>query len=248
MNQELIDQIRKIVERVLQEQTPVSTQIIHEKRLLAIFGATQLELHEPIQQLHTCRQNGWKITIILSDLATKVANLEPIHVAFGEENVLQENALSNIATFVETYQQIVLPVFSYPMAVKLALRLVDTPCTYLVFEALSKGKKVIAASDAFNQSEVSVKTGPIFSKIKNDYVNALSELGVQLVPMTQIAESVVEKTSGSRAIVENTLISATTISNLDADVRELVYANPAIITPLAREHAKKRGIELIPKS
>ena len=248
MNQELIDQIRRIVERVLQEQTPVSTQITHEKRLLAIFGATQLELHEAIQQLQTCRQNGWKITIILSDLATKVANLEPIHVAFGEENVLQENSLSNIAVFLETYQQIVLPVLSYPMVAKLALRLVDTPCTYLVSEALSKGKKVIAASDALNQSEVSVKTGSIFSKLENDYVNALSEFGVQLVPITQIAESVIEKMSGSRAVVEKTLISAATISKLDADVRELVYANPAIITPLAREHAKKRGIQLIPKN
>jgi len=248
MNQELIDQIKRIVERVLQEQTPISTQLTHEKRLLTIFGATQLELDEPIQQLHTCRQNGWKITIILSDLATKVTNLESIHAAFGEENVLRENALSNIANFLETYQQIVLPVFSYPMVAKLALRLVDTPCTYLVFEALSKGKKVIAASDALHQGEVSVKTGPIFSKFENDYVNALSELGVQLVPMTQIAESVIESVRGSRAIVEKTLISATTISNLDADVRELVYASPAIITPLAREHAKKRGIELIPKN
>ncbi len=248
MNQELIDQIRRIVERVLQEQTSGSTQTTHEKRLLAIFGATQLALDEPIQQLQTCQQNGWEITIILSDLATKVANLEPIYAAFGEDSVLQENALSDITTFVETYPQIVLPVFSYPMAAKLALRLVDTPCTYLVFEALSKGKKVIAAADALHQNEVSVKIGPISSKLADDYVNALSELGVQLVPMTQIAESVVARVSGSRVVVEKTLISATTISNLDANVRELVYANPVIITPLAREHAKKRGIELIPKS
>lgn len=248
MNQELIDQIRRIVERVLREQTSGSTQITHEKRLLAIFGATQFALEEPIQQLQNCRQNGWEITVILSDLATKVINLEPLHDAFGKENILQEHALSDITTFVETYQQIVLPVFSYPMAAKLALRLVDTPCTYLVFEALLKGKKVIAASDALNQNEISVKTDPIFSKFENDYVNVLSELGVQLVAMTQIAESVVENVSGSRAVVEETLISATTISNLDANVRELVHANPAIITPLAREHAKKRGIELIPKN
>ena len=134
------------------------------------------------------------------------------------------------------------------MAAKLALRLVDTPCTYLVFEALSKGKKIIAAADALHQNEVSVKIGPISSKLADDYVNALSELGVQLVPMTQIAESVVARVSGSRVVVEKTLISATTISNLDANVRELVYANPVIITPLAREHAKKRGIELIPES
>ena len=247
MNQELIDQIRRIVERVLREQTPVATQTSYEKRLLVIFGATQFELDEPIQQLHTCMQDGWKITIILSDLATKVINPEPIHAAFGEDNIFQENTLIDIKTFVDAYQQIVLPVFSHPMAAKLALGLVDTPCTYLVFEALSKGKRIIAASDALNQSETSIKASPIFSKLKGDYVNVLSELGVQLVPMTRIAESVMERTGNSRVIVEKTLISAATISNLDADVRELVYVNPAIITPLAREHAKKRGIELIPK-
>ena len=244
MNQELIDQIRKIVERVLEEQASTTTQIADEKRLLAIFGATQLELDKPLQQLHACLQDGWKITIILSDLATKVINPEPIHAIFGEENVLQEDTLTNIANLVDTYQQIVLPVFSHPMAAKLALRLVDTPCTYLVFEALSKGKTVIAINDALNQNEASAK----INAIEVEYVNVLSELGVQWVPMMQIAESIKNRTSDSPASLDKPLISATTISSLDANVQELVHEKQAIITPLAREHAKKRGIQLIPKS
>ena len=60
MNQELIDQIRKVVEKVLQEQTSTTTQVAHEKQLLAIFGATQLELDEPLQQLRICEQDGWE--------------------------------------------------------------------------------------------------------------------------------------------------------------------------------------------
>ena len=244
MNQELIDQIRKIVERVLEAQGSNATQIADAKQLLAIFGATQLELDEPLQQLRTCIHDGWKITIILSDLATKVINPEPIYATVGEENVLQENTLTDIATFVDTYQQIVLPVFSHPMAAKLALRLIDTPCTYLVFEALSKGKKVTAVSDALNQGEIGKK----INSIEVEYVNLLSELGVQWVPMMQIAESVTEKMNDSLASLDKPLISATTISNLDANVRELVHVKSAIITPLARDHAKKRGIKLIPKS
>ena len=243
MNQELIDQIRKVVERVLREQMPATTPVLHEKRLLAIFDATQFELDDPLQQLRICEQDGWKITIILSELATKVINLEPIYTVFGEDHILKENALTNIPTLVDRYQQIVLPVFSYPMVAKLALRLVDTPCSYLVFEALSKGKKVIAASDALNQGETSTETGTI----EVNYVNVLSELGVQLVPMMQIAESVKEKTNSSSATSEKPLVSASTISNLDPSVQKLIYANHAIITPLAREHAKKRGIKLIPK-
>ena len=244
MNQELIDQIRKIVEKVLEAQESNATQITDEKQLLAIFGATQLELDEPLQQLRTCIHDGWKITIILSDLATKVINLETIYAAVGEENVLQEHALTDITTFVDTYQQIVLPVFSHPMAAKLALRLVDTPCTYLVFEALSKGKKVIAVFDALNQGEIGKK----INSIEVEYVNLLSELGVQWVPMMQIAESVTEKINDLPDSLDKPLISATTISNLDTNVRELVHVKSAIITPLAREHAKKRGIKLISKS
>lgn len=245
MNQELIDQIREIVERVLEAQVPTPTQSANEKQLLVVLGATQLKLDKPLQQLRTCLQAGWKITIILSDLATKVINAEQIYAAVGEENVLQENALTDIATFVDTYQQIVLPVFSHPMAAKLALRLVDTPCTYLLFEALSKGKKVIAVSDALrNEGETSKK----INNIEVEYVNLLSELGVQWVPMMQIAESVTEKMNDSLASLDKPLISATTLSNLDANVRELVHPKSAIITPLAREQAKKRGIQLIPKN
>ncbi len=243
MNQELIDQIRKIVEQVLEARASTDAQAADEQKLLAIFGATQLELDEPIQQLRACTRDGWKITIILSDLATKVLNLEPIHAAFGEENVLQENGLTDIPAFVDLYQQIVLPVFSHPMAAKLALGLVDTPSTYLVYEALLSGKTVIAISDALNQD----KTSEQINAIEVEYVNVLSELGVQLVPMIQIAESVNEKTNDASVSLDGPLMSASTISNLDANVQELVYAKQTIITPLAREHAKKRGIKLIPK-
>ena len=130
------------------------------------------------------------------------------------------------------------------MAAKLALRLVDTPCTYLVYEALSKGKTVIAVSDALNQGRGSEK----INAIEVEYVNVLSELGVQWVPMIQIAESVNNKTDDSPTSLDRPLISASTISNLDANVRELVYTKQTIITPLAREHAKQKGIKLIPKS
>lgn len=249
MNQELIDQIRKITEKVLeeQEQARTTTQTAHEKRLLAIFGAAQLKLDVPLQQLERCMQAGWKITIILSELATKVLNLKRIHAAFGEENILQENNVTDLSTMVETYQQIVLPVFSYPMAAKLALKLVDTPCTYLVFEALRKGKKVTAASDALNQSENSIKAGAILDKLEGEYVNALSELGVQWVTMEHIADALCTGNLATQATLDRAVISAAIVANLAESVQEVFYTNPTIITPLAREHAQKRGIKLIPK-
>ena len=246
MTPEQIAQIEKIVEQVLQEHTNSTQQ--SDKRLLAILGATQLPIEQALQQFQTCMQEGWNIRIILSDLATKVVNLEPIHTMFGEENILVENNLTDIPSIVESYSQIVLPALSYPMAGKLALKLVDTPCTYLVFHALCQGKRVIAASDLSNAKKYIDKKSCTLDQIEPIHVNALTEFGVQLITIDQIAASVREGGIPNCASVSAPVISATVIANLASNVQELVYTKPVIITPLAREHAQKRGIKFKPKS
>ncbi len=246
MTPEQIEQIEKIVERVLQEHNN-STQE-SEKHLLSILGATQLPLEQILQQFQTCMQEGWNIRIILSELATKVLNLESINSTFGEENILLENELTDIPSIVESYSQIVLPALSYPMAGKLALKLVDTPCTYLVYQALCCGKRVIAASDLTNTKKYVEKKSPILDQIELEHVNTLTEFGVQWITVDQIAETVREGGLPNRANISTPVISAAVISDLASNVQELVYTKPTIITPLAREHAQKRGIKLTPKS
>lgn len=246
MTPEQIAQIEKIVERVLQEYLRNTQQ--YEKQLLVIFGATQLPLEQVLQQFQTCMQEGWKIRIILSELATKTLNLEPIYSTFGEDNILLENNLTDIPSFVENHSQIVLPALSYPMAGKLALKLVDTPCTYLVFHALCCGKQVIAASDVSTTRKYIGKKSLTLDQIEPAHVNALTEFGVKWVTVDQIAATVREGDVSNSASVQTPVISASVIANLTLDVQELVYTKPAIVTPLAREHAQKRGIKLTPKS
>ncbi len=246
MTPEQIAQIEKIVERVLQEHVRSTQQ--SEKQLLAILGATQLPLEQVLQQFQTCRQEGWKITIILSELATKAVNLESIYATFGEQNILQENDLTDIPSFIDAYSQILLPALSYPMAGKLALKLVDTPCTYLVFHALCCGKRVIAASDISNTRKYIDKKSLTMDQIEPAHVNALTEFGVQWVTVDQIAATIREGDKPNRVSVETPVISATVIADLASNVQELVYAKNAIVTPLACEQARKRGITLTPKS
>ncbi len=245
MTPEQITQIEKIVERVLEAYLRSTQQ--SEKQLLAIFGATQFPLEQVLQQFQTCMQEGWKIRIILSELATKVVNLEPIYSIFGEDSILQENNLTDIPSFVESYSQIVLPALSYPMAGKLALKLVDTPCTYLIFQALCQGKRVIAASDILSTRKYIDKKSLTLDQIEPTHVNALTEFGVKWVTVDQIAVTIREGNAPNRVSVQTPVISANVIADLASNVQELVYAKPAIVTPLAREQAQKRGIQLTPK-
>lgn len=246
MTSEQIAQIEKIVESVLKEHLHNNQQ--PDKKILAIIGATQLHLEQVLQQLQTCIQKGWKIRIILTELATKVIKLDPIYKTFGTENILQEEELTDIPSIVDEYSQIVLPALSYPMAGKIALKLVDTPCTYLVFHALSCGKRVIAASDVLSRSELLNRKFAKIDKIEPVHVNTLSEFGVKWVTIDQIAATIGEPDATNRVNINTPLISASVIANLAPDVNELVYTKSTIITPLAREHAQKKGIKLTPET
>ena len=244
MTPEQIEHIEKIVERVLQQNLHNNRHA--NKKLLAIIGATQRPLEQPLQQLQTCTQNGWNIRIILSELATKVVDLALIDEMLGEENILQENELTNIPSIVDEYTQIVLPALSYPMAGKLALKLVDTPVTYLIFHALSCGKQVIAAADFLNRRELLNKKSLILDEIEQKHVNTLSEFGVKWVKVEQIAETIGEVDTTNRVSINTPVIRVAVISNLPPNIKELGYAKSTVITPLAREHAKKLGIRLTP--
>lgn len=246
MTPKQIAQIENIVEKVIQEHLRSTQQ--SEKRLLVIFGATQLPLEQVLQQLEICMQEGWKVTIILTELATKTVNLDPIYSAFGEDNLLLESSLTDIPSFVESFSQIVLPALSYPMAGKLALKLVDTPCTYMIFHALCCGKPVIAASNITKTREYIDKKSLTLDQIEPAHVNALSEFGVKWITVDEIATTIRLSDTPNRATVQTPIISAAVIAGLAPDVQELTYAKSAIITPLAREHAQKRGIKLTPKS
>ena len=246
MTPEQIAQIEKIVERVLQEHINSTQQ--SEKQLLVIFGTTQQSLEPILQQFQKCMQEGWNFRIILSELATKVLNLNPIYSTFGEDNILLENGITDIPSIVESYSQIVLPAFSYPMAGKLAMKLVDTPCTYLVYHALCCEKRVLAAADVSTKRKNEDKTILSIDRIEPDHVNTLTEFGVKWITVDQIAASIREGDSPTRVNVDVPIISANVIANLMDYVQELVHSKSAIITPLARDHAQKRGIKLTPKS
>lgn len=251
MNQQLLQQIEKAVRKALQAQSPISVST-PDKKLLAIFDAAQIDLASPLQQLEKCIQDGYAVSVILSDLAAKVLDVNEIRSVCGTEGVFTSGELTNLRPFVEDFPLIVLPIFSHSMGAKLALGLTDTPCTYLVFQAILRGDRVIAASDLLEKSMESKRVSAI-STLGQNYLKTLSEFGIEFVKTDRMAETILgNRDSSSYRIVDTiqrqTVISESTIAKLAPTVRELVYPNPAIITPLARDLAVKRGIRLVPKA
>lgn len=246
MKPEQIAQIEKIVKDILQSQ--VSETQHSSKNLLVIIGATEKPLDNLLQQIHQCTQEGWKAQIILTQLATKVIDVDSIKSLFGEDKIIREEDITDIPSIVESSSVILLPAFSYPMVGKLALKLVDTPCTYLVYHALCQGKQVVAITDDLNTKKhySEQKIQPL-DKINEKHVNTLSGFGVIWVTGDMIIETIRDADLSYKVFTQTSIISASVIDSLALNVTELVYTEPTIITPLARDHAQKRGIKIIRK-
>ena len=245
---EIIRRIEAEVAKALEQQGTTLIASQSDKRVLAIFDTAQIDLTVPLAQLDKCLQGGYAVTAIVSDIAAKILDISRIRSTCGNGQVFVASEITNLQPFTEGFSAIVIPTLSYPIAAKLSLGLADTPCAYLVFQALVRGNRVLATVDGFGVSEQS-EIPPEISRLGQDYIETLSEFGVQFVAMDRLAEALlsdgIHRFNQADARGGRNIITASVIAELPPDVREFRYANPAIITPLARDLAARKGIRLV---
>ena len=244
---EIIRRIETEVAKVLKRQGMALAAAKADKQILAIFDAAEVDLARPLEQLDKCSQRSYVVTAILSDIAAKILDISRIRSTCGEERVFIASEITNLQPFTEGFSAIVIPTLSCAMAAKLSLGIADTPCAYLVFQALLQGKRVIATSDGFEISDGS-EVPPEISKLGQDYIKTLSDFGVQFITTERIAETVLSDGAhhfNPDSVRGQNIITASVIDGLASDIREFRYTNPAVITPLARDLAARKGIRLV---
>ena len=245
---EIIRRIEAEVAKALEQQGTTLTASQSDKRILAIFDAAQIDLALPLAQLDKCIQDGYAVTAIVSDIATKILDTSRIQSMCGSEAVFVASEITSLQPFTQGFSAIAVPTLSYAMAAKLSLGLADTPCAYLVFQALVCGNRVFATVDGLAISDES-EVPPEISWLGQNYIKTLSDFGVQFVAMDRLAETILNDGIRRFDLADTrgrkNIITASMIAELPPDVREFHYANPAIITPLARDLATRKGIRLV---
>ncbi len=245
---EIIRRIEAEVAKALKQQGVALTPAQSDKRILAIFDAAEVDLAPALEQLDNCIQGGYAITAILSDIAAKILDISRIRSTCGQEQVFIASEITNLQPFAEDFSAVIIPTLSCAMAAKLSLGMGDTPCAYLVFRAMLRGSRVIVMSEGFEVSE-EPEIPPEISKLGKNYIKTLSDFGVQFVTADQLAETILsngtQRFNPANAIGGQNIITASVIAGLPPNVREFRYTNPAIITPLARDLAARKGIRLV---
>ena len=244
---EIIRRIEAEVAKVLKQQGIALASAQSDKRILAIFDAAKVDLTRPLEQLDKCIQGGYVVTAILSDIAAKILDISRIRSTCGNEQVFVAGEITDLQPFTQDFSSIVIPTLSCALAAKLSLGMGDTPCAYLVFQALLRKNRVIATSDGFEISDGSEVPSEI-SELGKNYIKTLSDFGVQFVTTDRIAETALSDGThhfNPDSVGGQNIITASVIDGLASGVREFRYTSPAIITPLARDLAARKGIRLV---
>jgi hypothetical protein len=247
----MIRRIEEEVKKILTQQGIALASSPSDKRILAIFDAAQVDFARSLEQFDKCVQQGCSVTAILSDLAVKLLDVSRIRSICKNEEIFVASEITSLHPFTEGFSLLVIPTLSCAMAAKLSLGMADSPCAYLVFQAMLRRNRILAASDGFEISARS-EIPPEISKLGENYIRTLSDFGVQFVTTDHLAEVILndgtQRFSPADSMRGQNIISASVIASLAPDVHEFAYTNPAIVTPLARDLAAQKGIRLVARN
>lgn len=246
----LIQIVEAKVEKVLKEEgytinSPAETNEKDGKNIVAIITEGRVGQNEAVKQVEELAQSC-NVTVLLSQIATRLFRIEQFSQMKGVSEVFTDDSDFDPMKLVNTNELVVVPLLSFSTAAKLSLGIADSLSTNIILNSLIQSIPVIAARNSVEIPD-SELTNP-FVKLSKDYLSKITDLGVRLVDVSDIAKSIANYGSGKRTYEENgsgkTVVTSSVISNLAEDVNELIVENSAIVTALAQELANERGIEI----
>ena len=213
-----------------------------QKKILVIFGATQVDISQSLDQIRACIEGGYDIFVILSDVAGKIYQIDEIRDICGTDRVIIDSDLVDLNFFIDGFGLTVIALLSQTISSKLILGIADTPSVFLPLQALARGDRVVGVS-----TQLEEKTSRLI-KFRSVH-HQLLDLGIELVRTDQIADLIMS--DGSRAFFteslnnKKTVITASSIERLPLTVSELVCPVNSLVTPLAKEVAARKKVNLI---
>lgn len=228
--------IESITELVLAElQAPPKPDLPGRKLLLCPARATELSgpVYEALRKLDV----GWLVAVWPGFPEAQVDRAlggRPWRPATGSPDDL-----------VRSVEAVVLPSLTLELLPRLAILLGDLPPVQMAIAGLVQGVPVLAASeepDRFRRHAARLPSG--LTAVVRQHLQTVESLGVRLYPAEALAQqlgqsSVPARSQGRDVITEEDLLRA-----VQAGQQVFEVAPGAIVTPLARETARVRGIEV----
>jgi hypothetical protein len=221
------------------------------KKVLALFTGGYAKLSEALAQIEKLIQGYCSVDVVMSQSAVNVIGQDKIRAISGITSLICEPDVSiSSLKLVQKSDVIIVPVLTRNTATKVALGITDTLVTNIIMQALISAKPIIAARNSADPSDADCpcvampNTPPVLIKLAENYLQKLESYGMKLVDVTEIAQIVLSDVNKGDSL-DHKLITQETIDKLPKSTKRVTVAKGSIITPLARDVAKERGIEIV---
>jgi len=223
-------------------------------RVLVLYTASEAALEEVFAPLRELERRGYTLTHCVSPEAQEL--LSPARIGAGTGARLDRVLLAEETTcrrdLLHTHRALVVATWNRVEAVKVALTCTDTWASQLIFQALLEGTPVVAVRQGVDprlEREADRAAGrqapPALRQVLDDYWQTLASFGVQWVEARALAEATVRlfQADGSVGSTKRPrdLVTAQEVEEAEGD---LVVSAQAIITPLALDRARERGVTI----
>ena len=240
------DPLRQQVEAAVRQAVAkmAETDANSAESVLVILGAGAGSLDACLAQLAECQQNGHSLTALISSLASQVYNLDIVRSAIPD--LMVETTDLPLGKLVSDFSLLVIPVLTINIMAKLSLGVADTPISYLLVQALQQGKTIIAI-DQQHSTETTGYANHLRQQVLQ-HQKRLQSFGLRFVPVNRLAESIIKNSTQIHFCPatdqRSKLLSRAWIDQLPLSIEEIICPASTVITPLAFEEAKTRGVTI----
>jgi hypothetical protein len=215
--------------------------------VLVLYADTSAGLGTALAQLRVLEERGCTLTHVLPSAAGPIAERVRTELDAPAEQVLTGPAAKAV-TVGEPYRAVVVAALSRAEAAKVALVQTDTLFSSLVCQALWEGRPVVVARDGTLEWAHGRMGGAALEATVEAHLQRLATYGARVVPASELAKAVqsavANEPTSQRANEPTSRRPVITAQEVEEAVEYLVVRPDAIITPLAWDVARKRGVQI----
>lgn len=214
--------------------------------LAVVFLGSDIDLEEALKHLKQWKSTGRPMTLIFSEAAQRVLQVPQIVKRLRPTRVIEDQPYGELVQLVNQFGVVYVPNLTQNTAAKLAVGIQDDFVTNFLWQSLVMKTVVYASSAGIDKAWFDLRNNPMMEKTVKGHLETLKSYGMRFdAPVFGASpEAKAQQCSTLPDELAAKVITERHILSLEKGSR-LRIQKGAKVTPLAREAAKKRQIELL---
>ena len=219
--------------------------------ILILFNGTNMDLDNKIIELKKLIENNFNLSLGFSFMSKGVLNIDEIVNVLNPRRVYGEENIFDLENIVERHSKLIMPNISINTLSKVALGMIDSFASNILWTYLYKGKDVYLDFSSAKNYLGSSSQNKTINSIINKHINTLKNMGameieegkyIKIIGGNREGLNKVENLGGFKEFSK--VVTERDLFNFSLDTKVLKLPKGTILTPLAKDRAKELGLKI----